>query len=292
VTTSPITRLSAALAAAALGVGLSTVSALASAGPAAAAGVGYVRLAHLSPDTPPVDVYLSSVSAPGEPQKFPAVPYGVVSKYLPVPVGTYSVAMRNVGASAASPPVLSQQVVVAENGAYTVAGVGRFADLGLRVLTDDLALPAAGRAKVRIVQASARAPVLDVSVAGGAAIANGVAFATTTDYREVNPGQWTLQLKPVGAANATTRSCTIAAGSVYSVLVLDNRSGGLSVEVRIDARSGESMPLGGVDTGRGGTAGGSGPVALLGSLATAVVVAGLALGLLAYRRRRTTAESR
>ena len=29
---------------------------------AASAGVGYVRLAHLSPDTPSVDVYLNSVT--------------------------------------------------------------------------------------------------------------------------------------------------------------------------------------------------------------------------------------
>ena len=45
--------------------------------PAAAASVGYVRLAHLSPDTPPVDVYLSSVAG-GAPKKFPAVGYGTV----------------------------------------------------------------------------------------------------------------------------------------------------------------------------------------------------------------------
>ena len=63
-------------------------------GPAVAAGpVGYVRLAHLSPDTPDVDVYLSAVSG-GTAQRFPGVGYGTVSTYLSVPVGTYAVAMR------------------------------------------------------------------------------------------------------------------------------------------------------------------------------------------------------
>src|SRR5690349_11666487 len=130
---------------------------------AAAAGVGYVRLAHLSPDTPNVDVYLSAVGGSAEPRVFPGVGYGVVSAYLTLPTGVYAVAMRTAGAPASSPPVLTTQVDVAAGGAYTVAGVGRHADLGLRVIDDDLTLPTGATAKVRIVQASIQAPVLDVS---------------------------------------------------------------------------------------------------------------------------------
>jgi hypothetical protein len=224
------------------------------AAPARAAAVGYVRLAHLSPDTPAVDVYLSSVAG-GTPRKFPAVGYGTVSTYLPLDTGTYSVAMRNVGAAESSQPVLSTSVTVTAGGAYTVAGVGRFADLGLRVITDDLALPSAGKAKVRVVNASVRAPQLDVSVATtGATIATGAAFATTTDYREVEPGRWPLKLQPSGSTTATEVAANCAAGGVYSVLVLDGKNGGLTVEVRVDARAGAQVPLGGVDTGAGGTA--------------------------------------
>src|SRR5262245_48073634 len=60
--------------------------------------VGYVRLAHLSPDTPKVDVYLSKVGdASFKEQVFQHVGYGVMSKYLTLPVGTYAVAMRKEG---------------------------------------------------------------------------------------------------------------------------------------------------------------------------------------------------
>src|SRR5258705_7637060 len=46
----------------------------------AEAAVGYVRLAHLSPDTPKVDVYLAKVGdATFKEQKFEHVGYGVVS---------------------------------------------------------------------------------------------------------------------------------------------------------------------------------------------------------------------
>jgi len=71
-------RLAALTAAVLLGLGLTTFGA----SPAAAAGVGYVRLAHLSPDTPEVDVYQSAQGGSAPAQKFPGVGYDTVSNYL------------------------------------------------------------------------------------------------------------------------------------------------------------------------------------------------------------------
>jgi len=273
------------LAAAGLGLAAATVGLGVAVGatPAAGATVGYVRLAHLSPDTPAVDVYLSVVSGGAPPQKFPAVGYGVVSKYQAMAPGTYSVAMRNVGAADSTPPVLSTQLTVTAGAAYTVAGVGRFADLGLRVIDDDLSLPSPGMAKVRVVHASVRAPLLDVSVADGTPIADGIAFATTTGYREIKPGSWQLRLRPSGSGPATDLAATCAAGGVYSVLILDGKDGGLTVEVRTDARAGESVPRGGVDTGAGGTApnGPRAPDSGAGPAAVALPLAAVAALLLA-----------
>jgi hypothetical protein len=219
----------------------------------AAVGDGYVRLAHLSPDTPAVDVYLKAQSGDSKEQKFSGVSYGVMSPYLRLPAGTYSVAMRPAGAAESTDPVLTTQVGVQPGGAYTVAGVGRYADLGLRVLTDDLKLPDPAQSKVRIIQASVRAPVLDVAVKSGTTIADGVAFATTTAYREVKPGKWTLDVQPSGGGTSTALPCTLGAGNVYSLLVLDAKGGGLKTELRIDAGRQGTQPLGGVATGVGGT---------------------------------------
>ncbi len=277
-------RLRSVVAAVGLAVAAGAVGVLAAAPPAAAATVGYVRLAHLSPDTPAVDVYLGAVTG-GAPKKFPAVGYGTVSAYLPLDVGTYSVAMRDVGAEESAKPVLSAQVTVTAGGAYTVAGVGRFADLGLRVITDDLSLPSPGKAKVRVVNASVRAPQLDVSVATtGAPIATGAAFATTTAYREVEPGAWPLKLQPSGTSTATEVAANCAANGVYSVLVLDSANGGLKVEVRVDARAGANVPLGGVETGAGGTAPAS-RLPLVAAMLAALVAVLAALALTPVRRR-------
>jgi hypothetical protein len=253
------------------------------AGPAEAAdGDGYVRLAHLSPDTPAVDVYVKPESG-GKQQRFPGVAYGVMSPYLRLPVDTYSVAMRPAGADASTDPVLTTEVNVESGQAYTVAGVGRYADLGLRVLRDDLQLPDANEAKVRIIQASVQAPVLDVDVNNGPAIADGVQFATTTNYRQVKPGMWTVRVEPTGGGTSSTLPCTLGAGNVYSLLVLDAKGGGLKTQLRIDAKRQGAMPLGGVAAGDGGTQPGS---RLPRALAFAAVVALITgVGVVAMRRR-------
>jgi hypothetical protein len=272
-------------------VALATLAAITlSAGPAAAAaGDGYVRLAHLSPDTPPVDVYLKAQAGDSKEQTFPGVGYGVMSPYLRLPVGTYSVAMRKAGADPSTDPVLTTQVNVENGAAYTVAGVGRYADLGLRVLRDDLKLPAAGESKVRIIQASVRAPVLDVGVNNGPTIADGVAFATTTTYRQVKPGTWTVKVQPSGGGKSSALPCTLGAGNVYSLLVLDAKGGGLKTQLRIDAGRQGGMPLGGVATGDGGTQPAPGS-----RLPMALLLAGLAAlltgGAVAAIRRRPQPE--
>ncbi|GGK90669.1 DUF4397 domain-containing protein [Mangrovihabitans endophyticus] len=263
---------------------LATVTLIAS--PAEAkAGEGYVRLAHLSPDTPEVDVYLQAESGDAKAQKFPGVGYGVMSDYMRLAVGTYSVAMRKAGAAEGSPPVLTTQVSVKDGKAYTVAGVGRYADLGLRVLDDDLRLPQAGESKVRIIQASVRAPVLDVDVSSGATIADGVQFATTTDYRDVKPGKWTVNVAPSGGGKTSELPCTLGAGSVYSLLVLDAKGGGLKPELHIDASRQGAVPQGGVATGAGGSQPSSPlPMALLLAAVAAVLAGGYVV---AVRRPRT-----
>ncbi len=54
-----------------------------------------LRLAHLSPDTPSVDVYVDSVSSTDTGIVLTGVGYGTVSGYQSVPAGTYTVSMRS-----------------------------------------------------------------------------------------------------------------------------------------------------------------------------------------------------
>lgn len=234
---------------------LVAVTAFLTAPPASAAVPGYVRLAHLSPDTPEVDVWVTSFKGSAFSKVFPGVAYGTLSDYQRLPAGTYTVAMRSPGSAKNSQPLLRTNVTVKVGKAYTVAGVGRNADIALRVLTDDLSRPSSGKARMRVVQASSVAPVVSVSTSEGDPIATAARFPSTTPYAEVAAQKWTLQARPskagVGPAKATVQ---VEAGAIYTALVLDKGNNGIQLLVRADAAASSSAPLGSVNTGLGGLA--------------------------------------
>ena len=213
---------------------------------------GLLRLAHLSPDTPAVDVYVDSVSDPDTGIVLTGVSYGAVSEYQDVPPGEYTVSMREAGAEESAPPVLSTTVEVAADSARTVAGVGLFADLGLEIIDDALDTPPQGEARVRVLAGAANAETLDVALDDGSDIASQLEFATTSDYVDVPAGTTALQVGADGD-DPTDLPVELDPGAVYSLVVLDEAEG-LTVQPVLDAASPGVVPQGGVETGAGGTA--------------------------------------
>lgn len=244
---------------------------------AAAAGTGWIRLAHLSPNTPAVDVYLYSFGDSSAQLVLRHVGYGDVSPYEAVTAGEYSVAMRAAGAAPASKPVLSASVHVVAGDAYTVAGLGPESGLRLQVLNDDLRTPS-GRALVRVIQASLRQHLVTVNY-GGQVLASNLAFGAVTSYRAVPAATAAVRVTRNGADAAS--SVTLAAGTVHTLVVLDGKNG-LLVDNLLDAAGSGTAPAGAASTGLGGTAprGPSSPlpwVALIAAGLVAVTAGGLRL---------------
>lgn len=234
-----------------------------------AGDTGLLRMMHLSPDTPAVDAAIDSVSDPGVGVVLPAVGYGDVSPYQMLPPGTYTVSVRNPGADPATPPALATTVTVGAGAATTIAGVGSFAELRFDVLTDDLTLPPAGRSRVRVVNATASGAPLDLALEGGPALATGLAPTGRTEYVDVPGGPGTLTVTPA-SGTPTGLPVDLAAGSVYTVLVLDREGGGVEVTTSLDAASPGMVPVGGVEAGAGGAAGSGPPTGLLALSAVAL----------------------
>ena len=248
-------------------------------------GTGWVRCAHLSPNTPPVDIYLYSLGDPKAMSVLRHVPYGEVSMYMVTPAGEYTAAMRPAGAPASSAPVLSANIMVRAGRAYTVAGLGPASALRLEGLSDQLT-SAGGNALVRVIQASLKEHQVTVR-AGAATLASNLAFASVTPYGAQKPGQWVVQA--AGGSEAWSGNVNLAAGSIHTLVVLDSASG-LKVDDLTDAAGSATMPHGGVATGLGGTSPGPAPSLL-------PWLAGLAGGLLvmaaaAIRMRRSRAMAR
>ncbi len=270
------------LVACALSLGMLTYIAPASAG--SARSNGWLRLAHFSPNTPPVDVYLYSFGNPAARVVLHHVSYGTVSPYLAVPPGTYTVAMRNAGARKNSAPVLSTAVRVRAGNAYTVAGMGQLDGLRLQILSDSLtARP--GTAMVRLIQASMRQHLISIR-AGGQVLARKLAFATATTYRAVAGGTYTVRAS--GVAEHVSRAIALSAGTIHTLVVLDV-PGHLRIVDLIDAAGSGRKPIGAPATGFGGAAPTRAPsitgwllAALTGLLITLV-------GLVGLRRSRSPA---
>ena len=279
-------RLLMLLAASALLLGI-PAAATAFAG-SATSGTGWIRLAHLSPNTPAVDVYLYSFDNSKAMIVLHHVAYGTVSPYESVQAGDYSVAMRAAGASATSQPVLSTSVTIAAGHAYTVAGMGPESGLRLQVLDDKLTT-APGQAEVRVIQASLKQQVVDVSL-GSTTLASGLKFGTVSDYQPVSPGTHTVTVTASAGGTDANSSVTLAAGTVHTLVVLDGASG-LEVVSLEDASGSGKPPLGGVSTGFGGTAphGPGSPVPWLVAIGAGSLLA-LTGGLRLRRNRQLTAR--
>jgi hypothetical protein len=215
----------------------------------ASSQVGWIRLAHLSPNTPAVDVYLYSFGNPKAQLVLHHVSYGTVSPFEQVAAGDYTVAMRGAGARPRSKPVLSTVVNIVAGHAYTVAGVGPASGLRLEVIPDQLTTPP-GKALVRIVQASMQQNTVTVT-AGSTKLASNLKFAKVTSFVAVNPGTWSV--RATGSTESVTASITLTAGTIHTIVVLDE-PGRLVLDDLLDAAGSKVAPAGGPRTGFGGTA--------------------------------------
>ncbi|HEX9094039.1 MAG TPA: DUF4397 domain-containing protein, partial [Coriobacteriia bacterium] len=149
-------------------------------------GTANVRVAHLSPDAPPVDVYVNGTRA------LSGVAFKDVSSYLPVQAGSTN--LRVTPTNATTPVVIDSTVNLNVGGSYTVAATGLLAGIQPIVLEDDRGTT--GQAKVRFVHASPDAPAVDIAVTGGPVLFSNVSFRQASGYPQVAPSTYDLEARP------------------------------------------------------------------------------------------------
>jgi len=267
-----------------LAISLAGLLGFAGSAASASSGTGYLRLAHLSPNTPAVDVYLYSFGDPTAMVVLDHVAYGDVSPYESVASGEYTVAMRAAGAAASTKPVLSTTIDVVSGRAYTVAGMGPASGLRLQVIDDSLAMTR-DAALVRVIQASMHQTSVTVT-AGSTTLGSDLNFTTVTPYKAVKPG--TVTVTAVGESEHGSGTFTLAADTIYTIVVLDD-SGHLGLTSLVDSSGSKVMPEGGAATGFGGTAARPGASLLPWAAAAAAGLLAAVGGLIRIRRRRRPA---
>jgi hypothetical protein len=218
-------------------------------------GTATVRVAHLSPDAPDVDVSVDgSVVLEG-------LAYGTVSDYLEVPAGDRQVGITAAGDSGTS--LSSGTVTVAAGADYTVAAVGQVDDPGDRsfepLVLRDAAAPGEDTARVRLVHASTDAPAVDVTLASnGDTLYDGVAYGEASAV-EVPAGEYTLQVRGEsggdGGEPAAEFDVTLDGGTAYTAFA----AGYFDPEFETDAPFDLIVAHGAADAGGGGSDDGGEP---------------------------------
>jgi hypothetical protein len=178
----------------------------------AQAGDARIRLAHFSPDANGVDVYIDGK------KRMNRVPYQAVSDYITVPAGKHTIEVRGEGQTETSPALISASPELAGGESFTAAALGPVANIQIKVFADDLAAPASGKSKVRVIHAADGTPTVDVAIKDGDVVFPGVEFGSITTYVEVAAGPYVLQVRPAGdTAVVIEKPVTVQPGGIYTI---------------------------------------------------------------------------
>jgi hypothetical protein len=182
--------------------------------------VARVRVAHLSPDTPAVDVcvYPSGGSATTPALGGAGLAYPLATAYLELMPGSYDIGVIAAGANCASPITTLTNVAVEADKAYTIAAVGMsMPDIGDAPLTFetyvDTLTTTAGKTTLRFVHAASGVPAVDVGTGSSAMFS---AVWTNTAFGDVGGPTAYVSVDPLVDATLSAR----ATGSMMDALVL------------------------------------------------------------------------
>lgn len=204
-----------------------------------------VRFVHASPDAPAVDIYVD------DKRSLAGLGFKYVGRYMSMPSGKHTIKIYASSAKGAGNPVTQTDVELNAGWDYTIAATGKLANVQLKVFSDNLNLPTAGKAKVRAYQLSPTAPAINVAEKGGSTIIRGLSFPNATDYLEVDAKRYNLEVQSATDSKALLQvpNVTLAANSVESVFAfgLVGETPAFSVTPVMDRR-GAATPATGAET--------------------------------------------
>ncbi len=192
-----------------------------------------VRVAHGSPDAPPVDVYANDTLL------VPGLTLGEMTGHIALPAGTYTLAARPAGSPAADAPVASSQVTLdPSTPAVTIVAVGEVGagTLALQAFPDQIEGIQPEQARLAVINAVPGATV-DVSLTdeNGTALTSALASGLQSSTVDVPAGEFMILVSISGVkapVDLLVPAETYYGGVYYSVLIF----GGGAAAVPFDAR--------------------------------------------------------
>ena len=193
-----------------------------------------VRLVHAVPGVASVDLFA------GDGKVFENAAYKATTAYRELPSASALYRLRLAGQDAAEPLVEDSEAF--GTGRYHTVVVlpvrasgllSKAEGVELRFMADEFEAPAAGRARVRLVNASPDLDEVDLYAAGRAEpLVKGAKFGAETAYAETEPAAGGLEVRRAGE-NISTLSVPglkIEAGGLYTVFIVGGTKGAAKLE--------------------------------------------------------------
>jgi len=117
-----------------------------------------LRLMHLSPDAPPVDIYLDNQPEPA----FQSVPFSQGTTYIELWAGDYDVAITPEGARPDQAVIEVPALMLDADKAYTTAAIDYLGDISLMALEDDSDAISEGQIRLQMAHTAPDMPPVDV----------------------------------------------------------------------------------------------------------------------------------
>ena len=182
----------------------------------------FIRVAHVSPDAPPVDVYVD-----GE-QILADVPFGAVSDYAEFPADTYNVTITPAGDN--ETVVFEGNLTLEARSVSTLFASGEVSENATQpfepvLFEDDAFQPAENESAVSVAHMSPDAPTVDVTANNGSVVlAQNLSYQNASEYVTVPAGNHTVEIRPASpGANATpvfTANVTLENETAYSAIAV------------------------------------------------------------------------
>ncbi|MBS2969119.1 DUF4397 domain-containing protein [Metabacillus sp. KIGAM252] len=205
-----------------------------------------VRIVHASPDAPAVDVTVDGKTV------VEGAEFKAATDFMAVPAGDHKVEIYAAGTVEEGKPVISTDLTVEAGKMYTAAAINTLDNLELQVLNDDT-MVSERKSKIRVGHFSPDAPAVDVAVKDGDVLFPGAEFKGVTEYMEVDPGSYDLEVRAADSMDSVLdlAGTELKENMTYTILAV----GFLEKDPALDAIVLEDpmMPAGMPKTGMGGT---------------------------------------
>lgn len=191
-----------------------------------------LRLAHVSPDAPAVDVYLNDVRAVS------SLVYGAATEAIALPPGEYTVALRVAGDDAAESPMTAARLTLGADEAWTLLAMDRLAALQMVLFAEDTSTPSAGKARLTAIHAHPDAPAVTIALPDGTAVFENLAFGQQSAGVELAPGAYDLGVADAATGEALLQltRLDLAAGRSYTAIVIPSAQGTQIVQPLVFSR--------------------------------------------------------